>query len=69
MKSSPSICHLLHNVKLTVKILSIFVAFLENKNFNPCDEGDRQFSFSPLSYRRFPNFDTGRFPEGGQGPF
>ena len=36
---------------------------------NPCDGGDRQFSFSPFSYRRFPNFDTGRFPEGGQGPF
>ena len=33
-KSSPSIWHLLDNVKLTVKILSIFVAFLENKNFN-----------------------------------
>ena len=30
MKSS----HLLHNVKLTVKILSIFVAFLDNMNFN-----------------------------------
>ena len=28
-KSSPSIWHLLHNVKLTVKISSIFVAFLE----------------------------------------
>ena len=34
MKSSPSIWHLLHNVKLTVKILSIFVAFLENMNKN-----------------------------------
>ena len=33
MKSTPSIWHLLHNVKLTVKILSIFVAFLENMNF------------------------------------
>ena len=34
MKSSPSIWHLLHNVKSMVKILSIFVAFLENMNFN-----------------------------------
>ena len=33
-KSSPLIWHLLHNVKLTVKILSNFVAFLENINFN-----------------------------------
>ena len=33
MKSSPSIWHLLHNVKSTVKISSIFVAFLENMNF------------------------------------
>ena len=32
-KSSPTIWHLLHNVKLTVKISSIFVAFLENMNF------------------------------------
>ena len=33
MKSSPLIWHLLHNVKSTVKILLIFVAFLENTNF------------------------------------
>ena len=33
-KSSPLIWCLLHSVKLTVKILSIFVAFLENMNFN-----------------------------------
>ena len=33
MKSSPSIWHLLHNVKSTVKISSNFVAFLENINF------------------------------------
>ena len=32
-KSSPSISHLLHNVNSTVKISSIFVAFLENINF------------------------------------
>ena len=31
-KSSPSIWHLLHNVKSTEKISSIFVAFLENTN-------------------------------------
>ena len=31
MKSSPSIWHLLHNVKSTVKISSIFVAFLEEE--------------------------------------
>ena len=34
MKSSPSIWYLLRNVKSMVKILSIFVAFLENMNFN-----------------------------------
>ena len=33
IKSSPSIWHLLHSVKSTVKILSIFVAFSENINF------------------------------------
>ena len=33
MKSSPSIWHLLHNIKSMVKILSNFVAFLENINF------------------------------------
>ena len=33
MKSSPSIWHLLHYVKWTVKISSIFVAFLDNMNF------------------------------------
>ena len=32
-KSSPSIWHLLHTVKSTVKISSIIVAFLENTNF------------------------------------
>ena len=34
MKYSPSIWHLLHIVKLMVKISSIFVAFLENIYFN-----------------------------------
>ena len=33
MKSSPSIRHLLHSVKSTVKISSIFVAFLKIINF------------------------------------
>ena len=33
-KSSHSIWHLLHNVKSTVRISSIFVPFLENMNFN-----------------------------------
>ena len=33
MKSSPSIWHYAVSVKLMVKILSIFVAFLENTNF------------------------------------
>ena len=32
-KCSPSIWHLLHNVKSPVEIWSILVAFLENKNF------------------------------------
>ena len=34
MKSSPSIWRYVVNVKLTVKISSIFVAFLDNMNFN-----------------------------------
>ena len=34
MKSSPSILHYVVSVKSTVKISSIFVAFLENMNFN-----------------------------------
>ena len=34
MISSPSIWHLLQNVKSTVKILKNFVTFLENMNFN-----------------------------------
>ena len=33
-KSSPPIGRLLHTVKFTVKILSIFVAFSEHVNFN-----------------------------------
>ena len=33
MKSSPLIWQLLRTVKLTVKILSIFVSFSENVNF------------------------------------
>ena len=33
-KSSPSIWHLRYNIKLTVKISSIFLAFLENMNSN-----------------------------------
>ena len=33
MKSSPSIWHYVVSVKYTVKILSIFVTFLENTNF------------------------------------
>ena len=33
MKSSASIWHLLHTVKSTVKISSIFTVFLENMNF------------------------------------
>ena len=34
MKSSPSILHYVVSVKSSVKIWSIFVAFLENTNFN-----------------------------------
>ena len=33
MKSSPSICRYVVSAKLTVKISSIFVAFLENMDF------------------------------------
>ena len=32
-KSSPLVWHLVHNIKSTVRILSNFVAFLENINF------------------------------------
>ena len=42
-KSSPSIWHLLNNVKLTAKILSIFVAFLENMNFSTTYEKLRAY--------------------------
>ena len=35
MQSSPLIWHLLHNIKS--KILLVFVAFLENMNFNMYD--------------------------------
>ena len=41
-KSSPSIWHLLYTVKSSVKISSIFVAFLENTNFTSLDP---KFSF------------------------
>ena len=34
-KYLPAIWHYVVSVKLTVKILSIFVVFLENTNFNP----------------------------------
>ena len=37
-KSWPKIWHLLHNVKSTVKISSIFVAFLENMNFTKAEK-------------------------------
>ena len=46
MKSSPSIWHYVLDVKSTVKISSIFVAFLENINFNP--EGRNDVVFSSL---------------------
>ena len=43
MKSSPSIWHLLNNVKWPVKILSIFVAFLENLNVRVFLEGHKNW--------------------------
>ena len=49
MKSSPSIWHYVVSVKSKVKISSIFVAFLENRNFNgPGKNGTHkgQFLFS-----------------------
>ena len=42
MKSSMSIWHYVANVNSTVKISSIFVAFLENMNFNV---NERRFQF------------------------
>ena len=38
MKSSPSICRYVVSAKLTVKISSIFVAFLENMDFTKAKE-------------------------------
>ena len=38
MKSSPLIWRYVVDVKLTVKILLIFVAFLENMNFNKTEK-------------------------------
>ena len=43
--SSPSIWHLLHNEKKTVKIFSFFVAFLENLNFTGYSFWDRLRNF------------------------
>ena len=51
MKSSLSIRHWLHNVKSTVKISSIFVAFLENMNFKAVTIiFDLQFPWSSLIF-------------------
>ena len=49
MISSPLICRLLHNVKLTVKISSIFVAFLENMNFIVKNGNSSSLNTSQLS--------------------
>ena len=38
-KTSPLICHLLHNVKKALKIFSTFLAFLEKINFKPYEPG------------------------------
>ena len=46
MKSSPWIWRYVGNVKSTVKILSVFVAFLENMNFNPHQGEKRQHIYS-----------------------
>ena len=45
MKSSRLIWRLLHNVKSTVKISSIFVTFLENINFKEKTENVRKIMF------------------------
>ena len=42
--SSPSIWQLLHNAKLTVKISSFFVAFLEDMNFKHKQSLNFEFS-------------------------
>ena len=52
MKSSPSIWRLLHNVKSTVKITSIFVAFLENMNFKGDSVEERLYKKTSL-YSKF----------------
>ena len=48
MKSSPSIWHYEVDVKSMVKISSIFVAFLENMNFNRFKE--RKFNSWKTTY-------------------
>ena len=57
-KSSPSIWQLLHNAKLTVKILSIFVAFLENTNFISLSSSSNQYEsqISRFFLTKFPQF-------------
>ena len=46
---------LLHNVKLMVKISSIFVAFLENLNFMKNDREAEKILQSDLMSTRIPN--------------
>ena len=57
-KSSPSIWQLLHNAKLTMKISSIFVAFLENTNFISLSSWSNQYEsqISQFFWRNFLSF-------------
>ena len=57
-KSSPLIWHYVVSVKLTVKILSIFVAFLENTNFN---QNGPQSHFGPWHFWSQRNLDPKKF--------
>ena len=62
MKSSMSIWHLLHNVKSTVKLSSIFVAFLENMDFTtyvPVNSEfmGKRFQAAQLTHERFVTID------------
>ena len=54
MKSSPSIWRYLVNVKSTVKISSIFVAFFENMNFKYSELSNKREVYLILFEKIFP---------------
>ena len=59
--SPPLICRLLHNVKSTMKILSNFVAFLENMNFIKNRGQKKNFSRSKRTFFRQQFFQRHQF--------